>query len=515
MFKIKNENGITLIALILTIIILLILAAVTIAALSGDNGILKNAAKAKEETEQAEEDEKEALENMGVIVNEHLTGIEIEQVTDENPGILEVDVNHPNTYIINSIEDLVFFAHDVTSGNTYEEKTVKLGLNLDFNSTKSYVDPLRTNYSDYGYDGELKALLTSEEGFKPIGKIYNDPDVQNYSFNGFFDGNNNTICNLYINTSNNNVEKEFRIGLFAYNYGNIQNINLYNVNISAEGNAPFVGIIAYNYGKISNINTSGNINVKATNGTTRVGGIVGVSKAPNNVIEGCNSNCNLVITIDGTGMMQIGGICGSLVGKILNCRNDGNIIITSTRTQNINVGGICGVGNGETELAIIERSKNAGEISIISNKGNCLIGGILGNGLTVTIKNCYNIGQLKSTDENISKISAGGICGTYNFAKGNKPEFSNCYSIGNLEIVINEENSIGELVGYLNYNIINCYYLNNKIHQAIGKLEKDFVIETIEIENLKSEHFVDQLNSSGEGNIWIKGKEYPILYWEK
>ena len=49
-----TQKGITLIALVITIIILLILAAVTIAALSGDNGILSNAAKAKQETEKAE-----------------------------------------------------------------------------------------------------------------------------------------------------------------------------------------------------------------------------------------------------------------------------------------------------------------------------------------------------------------------------------------------------------------------------------------------------------------------------
>ena len=48
------QKGITLIALVITIIILLILAAVTIAALSGDNGILSNAARAKQETEKAE-----------------------------------------------------------------------------------------------------------------------------------------------------------------------------------------------------------------------------------------------------------------------------------------------------------------------------------------------------------------------------------------------------------------------------------------------------------------------------
>ena len=46
----NNEKGITLVALVITIIVLLILAGVTIAALSGDNGILTNASKAQEET---------------------------------------------------------------------------------------------------------------------------------------------------------------------------------------------------------------------------------------------------------------------------------------------------------------------------------------------------------------------------------------------------------------------------------------------------------------------------------
>ena len=52
MKKSKKEEGITLIALVITVIILLILAGVTIAAISGDNGILQNAARAKEETKE-------------------------------------------------------------------------------------------------------------------------------------------------------------------------------------------------------------------------------------------------------------------------------------------------------------------------------------------------------------------------------------------------------------------------------------------------------------------------------
>ena len=60
----KETKGITLIALVLTIIILLILAGVTISALSGDNGILNNATKAKEETEKASREENAILQGL-------------------------------------------------------------------------------------------------------------------------------------------------------------------------------------------------------------------------------------------------------------------------------------------------------------------------------------------------------------------------------------------------------------------------------------------------------------------
>ena len=51
MEKLKKTNGITLIALIVTIIVLLILASVSISMLTGDNGILVQAKKAEEETD--------------------------------------------------------------------------------------------------------------------------------------------------------------------------------------------------------------------------------------------------------------------------------------------------------------------------------------------------------------------------------------------------------------------------------------------------------------------------------
>lgn len=53
--KISQISGITLIALVVTVIILLILAGISIDMLNGDNGIIKNASKAKNNVENSEE----------------------------------------------------------------------------------------------------------------------------------------------------------------------------------------------------------------------------------------------------------------------------------------------------------------------------------------------------------------------------------------------------------------------------------------------------------------------------
>ena len=57
----KERKGITLIALVITIIVLLILAGVSIAMLTGENGILKQASNAQIKTKQAEVEEMVSL----------------------------------------------------------------------------------------------------------------------------------------------------------------------------------------------------------------------------------------------------------------------------------------------------------------------------------------------------------------------------------------------------------------------------------------------------------------------
>lgn len=61
---VRNQNGITLLALSITIVILLILAGITVSVLIGENGIISNSKEAKEETEIS--NEKEIIERATV-----------------------------------------------------------------------------------------------------------------------------------------------------------------------------------------------------------------------------------------------------------------------------------------------------------------------------------------------------------------------------------------------------------------------------------------------------------------
>ena len=81
--KRSKQNGITLIALVITIIVLLILAAISIATLTGQNGILTRANDAKTSTEIAEEKEKVQLSATGALAEELGGEIDIDKLRTE------------------------------------------------------------------------------------------------------------------------------------------------------------------------------------------------------------------------------------------------------------------------------------------------------------------------------------------------------------------------------------------------------------------------------------------------
>ena len=100
----KNNKGITLIALVITIIVLLILAGVSIAMLTGDNGILTKATDASNDTEIAE-----VLERVNMELNAQLTNAMAGDGFDSAEEINDNLSDMPTGYSANA----------VVSGTTY------------------------------------------------------------------------------------------------------------------------------------------------------------------------------------------------------------------------------------------------------------------------------------------------------------------------------------------------------------------------------------------------------------
>ena len=149
--KLKESKGITLIALVITIIVLLILAGVTIATLTGDNGILGKANDAKTQTEQAKEDEnlkiaiagsygtdgklnlkdlKDNLTNQGIDYDKNNTGFPLEVIVNGEKKKIDANGN-----IIESIQSLktkgTVFKNTTTLEDTYgNQVTIPKGFKI-------------------------------------------------------------------------------------------------------------------------------------------------------------------------------------------------------------------------------------------------------------------------------------------------------------------------------------------------------------------------------------------------
>ena len=210
--KLKENKGITLIALVITIIVLLILAGVTIATLTGDNGILKKAGDAKTQTEQAKEDEnlkiaiagsygtdgklnlkdlKENLKNQGI------------SYTNSNEFPLEVTVNgekkkiDANGNIIGSIQSLktkgTVFNDTTTLEDTYgNQVTIPKGFKIASDSATEVTGGIVIEDATYtktiGSQFVWIPVGTGENAIKKANKETVEIELGRYDFTKNSDG---------------------------------------------------------------------------------------------------------------------------------------------------------------------------------------------------------------------------------------------------------------------------------------------------------------------------------------
>ena len=524
----KRNEGITMIALIVTIVVLLILAGITIGAITGNNGLIGQTQEAKEQTEIGEE--KEILDisvikamgndKRGNITKSNLdpeldksigqgkyTSIDFEDgivvtfeeskrsylvdkngnveqyeiVKDETPWELAGSGTEDDPYLIESIEDLVVLSNETnkSSNSKYDNTNIKLAINLDFNSDFSYCDPTtkvsekENRIIEQDENGtDIKTFLTTGTGFNPIGKS------TTYDFNGTFDGNEKEIRNLYINRP-----EEDYVGLFGISYKNIT-IKKLGVTGQIKGNQYVAGIL----GRAGVVDMSYCFNKAIIEGNQLTAGVVGLMKGELSSLKYCYNRGNITGngTYDGS-YGSTGGITGLLTnqGELYNSYNTGDIT-----AKTAGIGGIMGYCFGDVKKVV-----NLGDVTCLEDSGNN--GGIIGTLNTYEgefknskVENSYNFGNIKNNSTYLNKPE-GGIIGK-NYAEGEK------------------------------YEIIKNYYL---LGSSIGGIEREDIPGQAEpLEESQMPKVIDVIQEQVEIdgnmiNVWKEDTQninngYPILYWE-
>ena len=143
-----QNKGITLIALVITVIILLILAGVAIATLTGPNGIITNALKAKNNTEMAEIKETAELVKQEMLINAKGDNVErndlVEKITNKLDGIQEEysSIVKDGKYVVKVDENLKISVEEYT-GKYLEDG--ELGIILTYTPIENEVEAVKIN----------------------------------------------------------------------------------------------------------------------------------------------------------------------------------------------------------------------------------------------------------------------------------------------------------------------------------------------------------------------------------
>ncbi len=549
--KIKEKAGITLIALVITIIVLLILAGITISAITGNNGIIGNAGKAKEETEIANEKEiieKATVQAMGnnkygnieedelqeqldketgegkteatdigdefevvfvdsnryYIVDKDGNVKEVQEVIrDEHPGDITLgkdgetlDGSEEHPYEIWCIEDLVTFSNMVNgegirleNGNPVEITTANnfSGKYVVLKTSLNFKSKLSYQNSERTDFGDINGI--EDDGNTLINEMITGTGFKPISyFTGTFDGQKNEIRNIYENTTG-------YIGLFAVCAGNtIKDIGITGyMETTIETYAG--GLISYasHVTTVECNNCYTNITIIANN-ANMVGGLIGRGGTIN--LENCHNLGNITANK---------GNAGGLIGytnttNMDSCYNQGNVIGSSS-------GGIVGYSYYSTPLIIIN-SYNSGKIT--GKNAGGIVGDQNGINSIIEIKNTYNLGNVVGTN----------VVGILN-SNVSIPTVENCYNAGTLEGTNSEVSILGMCVpGGQSYiaqgKILNCFFIDTTNVSCIYTIAIND--STIMSKNeIQSQLLVDKLNSYKVNNSenwkkWRLGEEgYPIF----
>lgn len=365
-------------------------------------------------------------------------------------------------------------------------------------------------------------------------KLVNDIDLENREWYPLavknFNGNNHTIKNCFM-IDNCNYKNKYNTAEYAGFFTEVKsvsNVVFENVEINSttsEEDSVYFGLVAGYASKIENVivkdsraSLSGLSLEKPTAYHTvtksyDIGGIVGSTVVMNNC-KVISSNIEANINFDGKANISYGGLVGScddnnfennhIISSTVNLKTNLNskTNLSSSSSDWMNIGGICGqmLGKRNIKSCVNYDSK----IEIIHNKTSDLVyvGGIIGKA-NCEIDNCC-VSNSKFLMNSVEGYSLGGIAGY-----SDEISTTNCLSSNNVfEVTVNDKGEksyarIGGISGIDKGKIKNCVSKSNTIKGDIEKTLKSTVagltaatptvINSISWDNTLEGDFVDML----------------------
>jgi len=472
---------------------------------------------------------------------------------------------------IYTAEDLKLFRDRVNKGATFEGKNVKVMADIPLNEENYTIgDDGSINFTSKAEQwtpiGTFKGVFDGQN--KTISNIYinletgnnigffaqNLGSIKNVKVTGTIISNGNNIgglcavnsgtiygCMNYINVTNNTTTSGSTGGITGcsgnttisgcINYGTItsKNVNTGGI-VGWSGNGEANIQNCQNNGEIYGVSNlagilgcSANTKITITNCVNNnkviatghnVSGIVGITSATNEnlLIEKCLNKSKIQCYGSGAG---IAGRIQSKNSEIKECKNEGEIYSSTGGLIGGVVSYVAESSATEAYVATIEKCVNTGYVHAGGTSIHANAGGILGGvdmGEVVTVKNCYNTGNIVShgygTGDYVN-YGVGGIAGilTNNSSSAStRPTLTitNCYNIGNITNP-HSTSRTGQIIG-IDYvgtrNVTNSYYLST----ASGG--NSYGGTSVSASNLKT-------YASKLGTEFVNtNNSYPILQWE-
>lgn len=513
------KNGITLIALVITIIILLILAGIVLSLTLGKNGIIGKAKRAGTTYEEAK-----AREKLELV----LFDLQTDKVTDVNYN--ETDYINKrigkNQMSVNG--DIVLvdgwqFQIDrsvpkigVALGKGEESKKIEIVVNVedspDYTKAKVTIEII--------YEEEIESVQMNGESMeipeKTDGKYVLENEIlQNGAYTIFVKDTKGEYKTAKVDVSEISEDMDIytvadlvkfqgRVNKGATYEGRtirlMNNLDLSSVCYKVDGTPEndkswepigtwveekegelqeFKGTFHGNYHVIDHLYINSTQDFQGLFGYVVEGTITGIVIGEHSVVTGNNyiggivgnahytiiSNCGN--HADVTGKERVGGIVGNVnLSDIIASYNKGTVKGLST------TGGITGI------VWVTEASK-ASTVKYCYNVGTIIsgpyVGGIIGRSYWTNVYNCYNGKDIQATSTwNNYKIYAGGIVGQFNCS-----EMKYCYNTATVNNITSRE-CVGGIVGCNNSNTKNdnfekgaplvqfCYSSNNVTSKGVN-----------------------------------------------